>query len=390
MSQRRIHRLHRLSLIICVICGCVFALLRPLEAKASTIFGRVIEVNSGDTITIFNLNRPVRVRLLGVDAPELNQQFGDVATKHLSDLVFDKSVLVEYSGIAADRSLTGRVLLNNADIGAQMVRDGAAWVDANNQDRLNTTDREVYRQSELAARSERRGLWQFENPTAPWEFVKAEALKKNPYASLKSVLPDQKPRTTTNSELTNLTLMTRGLDSRAESWSPTEHKNWRMLRPEGEQFSALVPEDGKIGEFRLEFGELNMNFKSFHARDGWALYWILWIDGSAVGETHDMAMSSILEGFLASLRQGSINAGTTPPPQCQAAAERNISRNGYTGTEFDMSSCPLPLKARAFTKLKGNRRYMYFGAVAYSREEPNINKFLESFTVDGPAKRVRR
>jgi hypothetical protein len=35
-------------------------------------------------------------------------------------------VLVEYSGIAADSSLTGRVLLNNADVGAQMIRDGAA------------------------------------------------------------------------------------------------------------------------------------------------------------------------------------------------------------------------------------------------------------------------
>ena len=42
---------------------------------------------------------------------------------------YDKSVLVEYSGIAADSSLTGRVLLNNTDIGAQMIRDGAAWFD---------------------------------------------------------------------------------------------------------------------------------------------------------------------------------------------------------------------------------------------------------------------
>ena len=43
----------------------------------------------------------------------------------------------------------------------------------NNHDRLSATDREVYQQSEQAARSERRGLWQAENPIAPWEFVKA-------------------------------------------------------------------------------------------------------------------------------------------------------------------------------------------------------------------------
>ena len=68
--------------------------------QAASLYGKVIEVNSGDVITIFNLNRPVRVKLLGVDAPEMDQAFGDVAKKHLSDLVFDKAVLVHYSGIS--------------------------------------------------------------------------------------------------------------------------------------------------------------------------------------------------------------------------------------------------------------------------------------------------
>ena len=185
----------------------VLCLLFHLDAHASTLAGRVIEVNSGDVITIYNLNRPVRIRLLGVDAPELDQAFGDVARKHLSDLVCDKSVLVDYSGIAADSSLTGRVLLNNTDIGAQMIRDGAAWLDQNNQDRLSATDREVYQLSQEAARSERRGLWQAENPVAPWDFVKAEALKKNPYLSLKTLLPEPNRKTKAPSELTNLTLM---------------------------------------------------------------------------------------------------------------------------------------------------------------------------------------
>src|SRR5215813_1515996 len=127
-----------------------------VSADASSLFGKVIEVNSGDVITIFNLNRPVRVKLLAVDAPEMNQAFGDVAKKHLSDLVFDKAVLVNYSGISSDSSLTGRVLLNDADIGAQMIRDGVAWFDPNTSDRLAATDRDVYQQSELAARNERR------------------------------------------------------------------------------------------------------------------------------------------------------------------------------------------------------------------------------------------
>src|ERR1044072_4665438 len=141
-------------------------------ADAASLFGKVVDVASGDVITIHNLNRPVRVKLMGVAAPEMNQVFGDVAKKHLADLVFEKSVLVEYAGIASDSSLTGRVLLNNADIGAQMIRDGVAWFDPANGNRLSANDREIYQQSEQAARKEKRGLWRDENPVAPWEFVK--------------------------------------------------------------------------------------------------------------------------------------------------------------------------------------------------------------------------
>src|SRR5262249_50616007 len=105
----------RYVLVLAVMFSCF------ISADAASLFGKVIDVNSGDVITIFNLNRPVRVRLMGVAAPEISQAFGDVAKKHLADLVFDKSVLVEYAGIGADSSLTGRVLLNDADIGAQMI-----------------------------------------------------------------------------------------------------------------------------------------------------------------------------------------------------------------------------------------------------------------------------
>src|SRR6185503_9326913 len=106
-----------------------FLLITLLSANvaASTLYGRVIEVNDGDVITVFNLNRPVRIKLLAVDAPEADQAFGEVAKKHLTELVYDKSVLVEYSGIASDGSLVGRVTLNSVDVGAQMIRDGAAW-----------------------------------------------------------------------------------------------------------------------------------------------------------------------------------------------------------------------------------------------------------------------
>src|SRR6185369_17064486 len=160
MSQRGTKIFSRCFVFL---CGFVF-FLPSASVRGASLFVKVIEVNSGDVITISNLNRPVRVRLLAVDAPEMDQAFGDVARKHLSDLVYDKPVLVEYAGIAGDHSLNGRVLLEGADVGAQMIRDGAAWVDPSTQHRLSETDREVYEQSEQAARGERRGLWQQANP----------------------------------------------------------------------------------------------------------------------------------------------------------------------------------------------------------------------------------
>jgi endonuclease YncB( thermonuclease family) len=62
-----------------------------LPVNAATLFGKVIEVPDGDVITIMNMNRPARIRLMGVDAPEKNQPFGDVARQHLSDLVLGKT-----------------------------------------------------------------------------------------------------------------------------------------------------------------------------------------------------------------------------------------------------------------------------------------------------------
>jgi endonuclease YncB( thermonuclease family) len=145
--------------------------------QAAPLFGKVIEINDGDTITIFNLNRPVRVRLMGIDAPEKNQSFGDVAKQHLSDLIYDKFVSVEYSGLGQNGSLIGRVLINDLDVGAQMIRDGVAWYDPSYKNRLTDAEREVYIQSEQAARIEKRGLWQADHPTPPWEFVKGQTIK---------------------------------------------------------------------------------------------------------------------------------------------------------------------------------------------------------------------
>lgn len=106
-----------------------FFLLIAGSATAGTLFGTVTEIHDGDTITIICLKRPLQVHLMGIVAPEKEQAYADVARQHLSDLILNKQVVVEYSGLGDKALIVGRVFLKETDVGAQMIRDGVAWYD---------------------------------------------------------------------------------------------------------------------------------------------------------------------------------------------------------------------------------------------------------------------
>lgn len=377
--------------------------LFAFDANAATLFGRVIEVNDGDVLTVFNLNRPVRIKLLAADAPESDQAFGEVAKKHLRELVFDKSVLVEYSGIAADGSLVGRVTLNGADIGAQMIRDGAAWFDASKQDRLSAADREIYQQSEQAARNEKRGLWQAENPVAPWEFVRAKTLKKEPVASLNSVAPAAAEPKRATSELTNLTLMTASMNTARTSegvptaaWTTpsarrpvapdmawaidTSPKEWSLFKPAGENFSAEMPAGGQRLKEPISSNGGTVDLNVYMVRDGRAIYQTIWMTGPSYGEEDRTAVQQALDGFLRGVGEGYQSAGGGTLA-CQLGGEKKLPVAGYTGSEYELTSCTVSGKLRVFTRAIGDQRQMYVGAVFYWQEDPNVSRFIQSFTV---------
>ena len=347
------------------VLSCAFLCTSVAAVNASSLYGKVIEVNSGDVITIFNLNRPVRIRLLGVDAPEMDQAFGQVAKKHLADLIYDKAVLVEYAGIAADSSLTGRVLLGSTDIGAQMIRDGAAWVDPGNQHRLSATDREVYQQSEQAARSERRGLWEEQNPIAPWEFVKAVALRRTPVPASNEVAPVNKPRQDRPTpELTSLTLLasrvaavtppaTRSLNSSdlPGILPPVDGGTWRTLRPARENFSVLVPDEGELKTIPIAGGDRMVESHLYRGRDGRSAFAVSWLAAPTYGESDADAIKHTLASFLKGFGT-TFNAlyGAQQTFTCELQNEKDISMGGFTGLEFDLTSCTIPAKARVFTR----------------------------------------
>ena len=376
----------RLAQLVCAVLFCVLVSGSGVSVKAASLFGKVITVNSGDVFTISNLNRPVRVKLLGVAAPELNQAFGDVAKQHLSDLVFDKGVVVNYSGISADSTITGRVLLNDADVGAQMIRDGAAWFDPNTSDRLAATDRDVYQQSELAARNERRGLWQQANPTAPWEFVKAEKMRLHAVAPVKT---NESPTASVKhsnpgAELTNISLMAVNVKAAPQPASASALPNdFEVLGdelPAGLPFVASPPRNGSLISKTTLFGGQVVKAKAYLAIDGTNAYSITWYTAPSAGEDDKTAMDQLIFNELTAALAGALTGGD-PQARCNPQSEKDISANGYWGRELDLTKCLIPHRVRVFTKAIGDHREVYLAMVGINKPDANVTRFLQSFTI---------
>ena len=57
--------------------------------------GKVVSVHDGDTITILTEEKQVKVRLFGIDAPELKQPFGRKSKEFLASMIAGQIVKVE-------------------------------------------------------------------------------------------------------------------------------------------------------------------------------------------------------------------------------------------------------------------------------------------------------
>ncbi|MBH79422.1 MAG: hypothetical protein CMQ49_02795, partial [Gammaproteobacteria bacterium] len=69
-----------------------------LPAQAETIYGRVVAIIDGDTLTLLVDRQKIRVRLIEIDTPERGQDWGSRARQALTDKVFQKDVQVVTGG----------------------------------------------------------------------------------------------------------------------------------------------------------------------------------------------------------------------------------------------------------------------------------------------------
>lgn len=135
-------------------------LLLPLSLFAFPV--KVVKISDGDTITVLNGKEQTKVRLYGIDAPELKQPYGKKSKQFLANLIAGEVVEVEENGKDRYKRTIGTIYLNGADINAQMVENGYAWA--------YRKFSKKYTPQESKAKKQGLGLWRDKEPIPPWEW----------------------------------------------------------------------------------------------------------------------------------------------------------------------------------------------------------------------------
>src|SRR5688500_5235786 len=151
----------------------VFLAAAAMNAQERTIAGKVTEVIDGDTIMVADdQQKTYIIRLAGIDAPEINQDYGKKARQFLSELVLEKNVTASTSKMDRNGEYVGKVLVYGQDVGLEMVIAGFAWHYKQYVNEQSDRDRQLFEAAEFHARKSRFNLWNASKPLAPWEFRK--------------------------------------------------------------------------------------------------------------------------------------------------------------------------------------------------------------------------
>ena len=140
------------------------------SCNAQSLNGKVVKVSDGDTFTLLlENNSTVRIRLHGVDAPEMKggQPYSRVSREYLSGMIAGKQVTVavkdtdrygRYIGVVSTTTIK--------DVNLKMIESGMAW----HYSYYDNTP--AYIKAQKRARQDKKGLWKDKNPINPYQWRK--------------------------------------------------------------------------------------------------------------------------------------------------------------------------------------------------------------------------
>jgi endonuclease YncB( thermonuclease family) len=88
-------------------------LMTSMPNMAAEWTGTIVGIFDGDTVTAINEQKQqIKIRLAEIDAPEKSQDFGQQSKQSLSNLCFQKSVVVDDKGQDRYKRTLGRIRCN--------------------------------------------------------------------------------------------------------------------------------------------------------------------------------------------------------------------------------------------------------------------------------------
>jgi endonuclease YncB( thermonuclease family) len=142
-------------------------LIMAVTAHADDLItARVVGVTDGDSMTVLTPDqRPVAIKLHGIDCPEEGQPFGERAKLFTQNRCFGKIVLYRIVGIDIfERTLAIVFLEDGRELNLEILKAGLAWHIQRH------SDRQDYEIAEQEARRAGAGLWAEPNPKPPWDW----------------------------------------------------------------------------------------------------------------------------------------------------------------------------------------------------------------------------
>ena len=143
-------------------------------ALSSNLNGKIIKIIDGDTV-YFQANNDdgyKKLRLVGIDAPEMKQPFGHKSRQCLANLINNKLVQIITFGEDRYKRTLAKIIIEKIDINQAMIKNGCAWFYIGYKNTLDKDDQVIYDQAEIVAIENKKGLFSNQDAEAPWDWRK--------------------------------------------------------------------------------------------------------------------------------------------------------------------------------------------------------------------------
>lgn len=156
-----------------------------LDGHASAFQGKVIYVIDGDTLILHAYQGlKQKIRLTGIDAPEMTQAYGMASKQNLEKLTLGRQVRLESHKQDQDGRTLAKVFVDDKDIGLLQIRDGFAWHYKQYAQEQSPIDQSLYFTAEEQAKFRRSGLWAENKAIPPWQWRHQPSRQHAPALSL--------------------------------------------------------------------------------------------------------------------------------------------------------------------------------------------------------------